>query len=137
MAGFLYLRDPLFLICSAGYALNQIWLKPHWHAPFLHNHLNDLLLIPCALPPVLFLHRLLGIRPSSAFPRFFEMLLHLAVWSVVVEIFGPRWVKTSTGDPLDILAYSAGAIGAMLWWQGSARRGERELSRRTVRVGKA
>lgn len=122
MARFLYWRDPLFLMSCAAYALNQIWLKPHWRAPFLHNYFNDLFLIPCALPPVLFLHRWLGIRSVNAFPGLFEVVFHLAVWSIVVEILGARWVKTSTADPLDILAYTAGGVGAMLWWRRCARK---------------
>ena len=44
------LRDPLFLVAFAAYALNRWVLKPHTHSVFIHGYFNDLWLIPAALP---------------------------------------------------------------------------------------
>jgi hypothetical protein len=57
MTRFAYLRDRLFLTACAAYAVNRLWLKhtlPGW---FLHSYFNDLLLIPAALPLVLWIQR--------------------------------------------------------------------------------
>jgi hypothetical protein len=85
-------------------------------AGFLHSGFNDLWLIPCALPPVLWLQSRLGLRPRDATPACAEIFLHLAFWSMLFEWIGPRYVARATGDPADVAAYAAGAILAALWW---------------------
>lgn len=116
MRRFGYFRDPLFLVCSAAYGLNQLVLKPHFRTRFLHSHFNDLLVIPCALPPLLQLHRWLKLRNNDGLPSPSEVILHLVVWSIVMEIVGPRYVRWVTGDPWDIVSYAVGATLAFLWW---------------------
>ena len=120
MKRFGYWRDPLFLICCGLYALNRWGVKPHVHSPFLHGQFNDLLLIPCALPLVLWLQRRLGLRKHGAPPTFSEIALHLLVWSVVCEGLGPRFMHT-TGDVWDVVAYTAGGLLAWVWWHNPAR----------------
>lgn len=115
MKQFGYWRDPLFLLCCALYALNRWALKPYLPSGFLHGQFNDLLLIPCALPLVLWLQRQIGLRRHDAPPRFREIGFHLAVWSVLFELVGPRFLPV-TGDPLDVLAYFAGGALAAVWW---------------------
>ena len=117
MPQFRYLRDPLCLLGCAAYALNRWVVKPHVPLGFLHSHFNDLWLIPCALPPILWLHRQLGLRQLDLAPQISEITLHLIVWAVLCEWMGPRFVTHATGDPLDVLAYALGAVLAGLWWQ--------------------
>ncbi|MEI7774736.1 MAG: hypothetical protein WCK17_08155 [Verrucomicrobiota bacterium] len=71
---FRYLADPLFLGAVMLYALNRWWWKPRFGDafPFLHDHFNDCLLIPVALPPLLWI-----------FPRFFR--LGTADWGDVLS----------------------------------------------------
>lgn len=116
MPAFRYLRDPLFLCGCAAYALNRVLLKPHLAAPFLHAHFNDLWLIPCALPVFLWLHRRLGWRTHDEPPRLSEIFLHLAIWSLLFEWLGPKFMPHTTADFGDVLAYVVGALGAFLWW---------------------
>jgi hypothetical protein len=113
-------RDPLFLAGCGLYAVNRWLVKPHVHSPFLHGHFNDLLLIPCALPPVLWLQRHLSLREHDTAPTPGEIAFHLAVWSVLFEVIGPRIMQV-TGDPLDVLAYVAGGLVAGAWWHLTAR----------------
>jgi hypothetical protein len=115
MKRFGYWRDPLFLLCCALYVLNRWFLKPHLHSGFLHGQFNDLLLIPCALPLVLWLQRKLGLRRHDLSPSIGEIVGHLLIWSVLFEAIGPR-VLHVTGDPLDVLAYFVGGASAALWW---------------------
>lgn len=117
MRRFLYLRDPLFLTGCAAYVINRWLVKPYMHTGFFHSHFNDLWLIPCALPPVLWLHRRLGLRSQDNVPQFSEIITHLILWSILLEWIGPKFVPHTTGDPLDVIAYAAGAAMAGLWWQ--------------------
>jgi hypothetical protein len=112
-----YLRDRLFLLGCLLYALNRWGLKPRIHNAFLHDHFNDSLLIACALPPLLYLHRLLKLRAHDCPPTPAEIGFHLAVWSVLFEVIGPRIMPHATGDPWDVVAYVVGGILAGLWWQ--------------------
>src|SRR5439155_1017652 len=41
-------------------AAHRWGLKPRLHSLFLHGYFNALFLIPCALPPILWLHRRFG-----------------------------------------------------------------------------
>ena len=120
MKRFGYLRDPLFLLAVMGYALNRFVLKPLVSEPFLHGHFNDLLLMPAALPVVLWGQRLVGLRENDLAPTWMEMAAHLVVWSVVCELIGPFWLRHGTADVWDVAAYAAGGVAACLWWNRSA-----------------
>ncbi|HLP78060.1 MAG TPA: hypothetical protein VK327_14215 [Candidatus Paceibacterota bacterium] len=117
MKRFGYLRDPAFALCSAAYAVNRWLVKPHVHNQFLRFHFNDLLLIPCALPPLLLLQRRLRLRTHDGFPTPSEITLNFIVWSILFEIVGPHFVHRATGDAWDVIAYGIGAVFAGLWWQ--------------------
>ena len=110
------MRDPLFLGCCALYALNRWAVKPHFHGAFIHSWFNDALLIPCALPVVLCVHAWLGWREQEAMPGAWEIITHLAGWSVLFEVIGPRLLHHATGDVLDVVAYTVGAAAAYVWW---------------------
>ena len=72
--------------------------------------------MPCALPPLLFLQRRLGLRTDDRVPSPGEITLYLIVWSVLFEVIGPHITRRATGDPLDVIAYVMGGIVAGLWW---------------------
>ncbi len=117
---FRYLRDPLFLFCLALYFVNRFLLKKIWLSGFVHEHLNDLICIPFWVPIMLFLQRRLGLRPDDAVPRAAEVLIPLVLWSWIFEVIlpGTEWGRAfSVADPLDVLAYTAGALGAAVFWQ--------------------
>lgn len=113
---FRYWRDPLFLIAVGGYALNRWALKPWVDSSFLHGQFNDLLLIPAALPVLLWCQRRIGVRDHDRSPTGMEIALHLGVWSVVCEWVGPVLLGRGTSDPWDVVVYTLGAIGAGCWW---------------------
>lgn len=107
----------MFLIGLGLYVLNQLVLKQLFAVSFLHQHLNDCLLIACALPPVLWGHEQLGLREAGRPPSVVEVIGHLLVWSVLMEWLGPMWMSWTTADPMDIVAYWAGGFVALAWWQ--------------------
>ena len=76
MNSFRYLSDRLFLASCALYAGNRWLLKQHVRSAFLHNHFNDLLLIPCALPPLLWMQRKLHLRDNDNLPSISEITLN-------------------------------------------------------------
>lgn len=111
--------DPVFW-CGVGvYVLNRWVLKPHMpHNSFFHGHLNDILLVPGALPPVCFLYRALGLRRQKKDPTWSEIGLHLVIWSLFFEWLGPWLFHQGTRDRWDVVSYAIGAIIAGLLWNG-------------------
>lgn len=119
MKRFGYALDPLCVIACGLYALNRWWLRQYVGGPFLHGYFNDLLLIPAALPFLLWLQRKIGVRDNDGRPRWREIALHLAVWSFVAEAVMPHLNHHTTGDWRDVIAYTVGALAAGAWWQWS------------------
>lgn len=117
MKRFGYGRDALALTAMVLYALNRWVVKPHAHAGFLHDHFNDMLLIPAALPLILWVQRRLGWRAHDAAPTAGEIALHLGIWTAICEGVGPHFVAHATADWRDGVAYLAGALAAGLWWR--------------------
>jgi hypothetical protein len=113
---FRYALDPLSLASSAGYAVLRWVIKPRAGPGFFHNHATDLLLIPAALPLVLWLQHWLGWRAHDRPPDFGEILLHLAVWGLISEALGPWLFHHGTGDWRDLLAYAAGGLLGYVFW---------------------
>ena len=125
MKRFGYVFDPLFLICCALYAVNRWLIKPHCHLAFFQYWFNDVLLIPCALPPLLLAHRWLRLRPHDLPPTAGEVTAHVIGWSILFELIGPRIMPT-TGDPWDVVAYACGGAAAFFCWRRWYRGGEEE-----------
>jgi hypothetical protein len=112
---FWFHRDPLFLLGCAAYALNRLWLCARTSSPFWHGHFNDLWLIPCALPPLLWAHHRLGWRNDQP-PTLSEVTGHLLVWSLLFEGIGPHFIGHATGDWRDVVCYWVGGLLAWVWW---------------------
>ena len=113
-----------------AYCLNRFLVAPQFGGafPFLREHFNDSLLIPSALPLIYWLRFRLGLRETDAPPRWRDVLLWCAAWSLIFEWFGPRFLHYSVGDWGDVAAYFAGGTLAALWWDlGWNRRGKREM----------
>jgi hypothetical protein len=111
-------RDRLFVVGCGAYALNRWLLKPHCRSAFLHSYFNDLWLIPCALPLLLFVHWRLGLRQDGP-PTLPETVGHLLIWSILFEWWGPHLMPRTTRDLLDVLCYWAGGLAAWIWWNRS------------------
>ena len=112
-----YARDPVCVIACACYGANRWVLPAALRGAFMRNYFDDVLLIPAALPLVLWLHARLGLRPAGAKPRWSEILLHVIVWSVAAEVIAPHLLSRATGDPWDAVAYASGAFAAGLIWR--------------------
>jgi hypothetical protein len=113
---FRYAADPLCLLACVAYATVRWLLRYRLPAGFWHDQFTDLLLIPAALPVMLWLQRRLGLRTSDARPSWSEIGFHFAVWSVAAEFAAPLLFKSATGDWRDVLAYGCGAVLAGGWW---------------------
>jgi len=113
---FQFLKDPVFLIALVLFLINELVLKRFFSHPFLHSYFNDLLLIPCALPILLELHVMLGLRRENLAPTTGEVVGHLAIWCVLFEVVGPRIANHATGDWRDIMVYCVGGLIAWALW---------------------
>ena len=117
---FLYLRDPLFLVCVATYFVNRLVLKKIWTSGFVHEHLNDLICIPFWVPIMLFAQRRLGLRDQDGRPSASELVIPLVIWSWMFEIILPRtefFGNWCVADYLDVMYYALGALLAALFWR--------------------
>lgn len=113
---FRYGLDPVCLAACALYATNRWMIPAAAKGTFLRGHFDDLLLVPAALPLMLWLQRALGLRRNDAPPRWNEISFHLMVWGVIAEFVTPHLTAHATGDWRDLLAYAVGAVVAGLWW---------------------
>src|SRR4030095_6881567 len=101
-----YWLDPVCLLACAAYALNRFVFAPLTPpGSFWRSHFDDLLLIPAALPLVLWLQRRLGWRSHDRPPGAAEILVHLGLWTLIAEVLGPRWLHRGTADWRDSVAY--------------------------------
>jgi hypothetical protein len=116
MKPFGYWRDPVCLIACGLYALNRFWLRARVGGDFLIGYFNDLLLLPAALPWVLWVQRKLRVRAHDRYPGWGEILLHLIVWAVIAEAVLPRFASSAVADWADVVAYSVGAAFAGIGW---------------------
>jgi hypothetical protein len=118
---FAYLGDGLFLAACVLYAANRWLLKPLApHGP-LGWWFSDLLLIPCALPVLLWIERKLGLRRHDRPPGAGEIAWLLVLWSVLFEAVAPRLLPHATADWRDVVAYAAGGLLAWAWWNRPTR----------------
>ena len=120
---FQYLADPLFLAACLLYLANRFVLKPAFDLPFLANHFNDLLLVPCAIPVLLGVYRSLGLRAGDASPRLAEIVPVLLLWSALFEWAGPSLVSAAVGDWRDVAVYWVGGAAAWWFWRSRAEAG--------------
>lgn len=137
MRRFDYLQDGLFILALSTYAVNRLLILPHlggffrshlsWSWSFVHSHLDDLLMMPAALPVVLWIQRQLRWRAHDGPPGWDEMAGHLILWSVICKFVGPRYLHIGVADPWDVLCFAVGGVGACAWWniKGGRRPGVR------------
>lgn len=116
MKKFRYIFDPLCLAAVLAYAVNRWLLLPNVSSMFLHGTFDDLLLIPAALPPVLWIQRQWQWRTHDRPPTPAEILGHWAIWSIVCEGLAPLIFSRAVADLHDVTAYAAGALLAGILW---------------------
>lgn len=112
-----FLKDKLFIISVILYLINSLTIRMGINNNyFMRNYFNDLLLIPVALPIVLYLIKLFKFRNDN-YPSFSEIFICLIVWSIMFEFVGPKIMNKGTADIYDVLAYSVGAIISYAIWR--------------------
>ncbi len=111
-----FFRDPMWMVAMACYASHRCW---QWYFPgagWMDSYWNDFLMLPCALPLILWLYGLLGLRDDSIKPLGIEILGHGILWGLMAEMVGPLVFDHSVGDPWDLVAYAAGGLVLYLRW---------------------
>ena len=87
-----------------------------WRYKFCNYYLNDLLLVPVVVPIILFFSKILKIRDIYSPPKFLEIIVPLAMWSIAFELVGPFYFGKGISDPFDVLAYFLGGLISWLIW---------------------
>lgn len=116
---FRYYLDPVHLTCLGVYWIHRLVIRRHCEYAILNSYLNDLLVVPVVLPPMLWVMRELTLRRHDEPPSFSEIMIPIFVWSVLFEILLPRIPMDPQrffADPVDVLAYLLGGILAGLKW---------------------
>ncbi len=114
---FRYALDPACWVGALCYGANSVFLHVRPSEGFFASYWNDLWMVPCALPLILWVHRCLGWRDSGAYPTVGEIVGHWLLWSLLAEGLGPRWMAHAVADPWDVVAYGMGALLAGVWWR--------------------
>lgn len=114
-----YWRDPLFVGVVVLYFINRFVLKPFLPNVVSEGYVNDLICIPFWVPIMVWGMRRVGWRDDDDPPRIEEVVIPLIVWAAVFELWLPRtavFAGVAVNDPVDIVCYAAGALGAMVFW---------------------
>jgi hypothetical protein len=117
---FAYLKDRLFLACFLAYWAHRFLAAFGLSTPFLRSYLNDLICIPFWVPIMVWTARRLGWRRHDGVPNAMEVLIPLLLFAIIFEILAPNcwWYHIPTiADPLDVLAYTFGALAAVAFWR--------------------
>ncbi len=121
MLNYCFWKDKLFLISSLIYFFNTYYLKHLIKVDFFQNYLNDILLIPCALPPLIYLYVKLKLRNQKSFPTTLEVFSFFIFSSFVFECLGPKYLNKGVADYFDILAYAIGGIISNYFWNKNSK----------------
>lgn len=113
------LKDPFWMVSIACYAFHKCWQLVSPGSGWMDHYWNDLWMLPCALPMILSLYVVLGLREPTACPTWAEILWHGVLWGLMAEFVGPLLFKHSVGDPWDLLAYAVGGVVFFCRWHFS------------------
>lgn len=113
---FSILKHPLFIICALLFGINQILERYfHYHLPYIHAYLDDLLCMPVLLSILLFLQRSITLRNPNYTFHIAHIIVAIITCSLYFEVYLPYYYPTKyIADPLDIIAY---CIGGFVFWK--------------------
>ena len=97
-------------VCVVVYAVNRFWLKSVTDSRFVHNYLNDLLAMGVLLPYCNSLIRICN-RPDLLLMTWQRVLPFAILGGIFWEYVTPMYLSRSVSDPIDLICYSAGAMG--------------------------
>ena len=101
---------PQLFIGSILYWIHRFFLIfPVYNKSFFRGFFPDYLALVVCIPIFTTSQKWFRLRRKNKI-YFFEMLGYVLLFSIYFEIIGPKYIKTFTGDYLDILAYFLGGI---------------------------
>lgn len=105
----MYRLSRLFWISATLFLVHQI-VEKFWSIPYVHAYLDDVLAPPIVLGLALaFFQNIFPADPDFRI-SWYWVLGFVAWYSFLFEWYFPKMDSRHYSDPLDILAYSAGAL---------------------------
>ncbi len=108
------LADPLFIVCCLLFILSQLLQYSVMEVSFVSSYLDDLLVVPVVLPPILVALRWIFKNPTLQIELGMLITLVLML-SILFEGLLPALNDKYTRDVFDILCYILGALCYWYW----------------------
>ena len=119
-----YLKDPVFRGALALYSVTLLVRLTVGGGRFIEGYVNDLLCVGVWVPVLVWTTQRLNLRGYDGPPTGGEVAAAVIVWSVMFELLLPRCPGIGSrhvADPLDVVAYAAGALVCALAWRSLYR----------------
>ena len=104
------ITHPFFIGSLLAYAVLFVLKKTGNHIPLLSDHGADLLAMPVVLSIALWAVRLTDSDRKRYTFRWYHIAFAAALYGFLFEWLFPRLSDRHTADPIDLLAYAAGAL---------------------------
>ena len=105
-----YLLNPVLVVCTLVFAINQVFDHTGVYIPFVHAYLDDFLTLPLSGALILFVQRFLTYRnPAYVLPVWQVAFLWL-VFSVWFEWYLPQQSAAYVQNGWDVVAYALGGV---------------------------
>ena len=105
-----YLLNPVLVVCTLVFAINQVFDHTGVYIPFVHAYLDDFLTLPLSGALILFVQRFLTYRnPAYVLPVWQVAFLWL-VFSVWFEWYLPQQSAAYVQNGWDVMAYALGGV---------------------------
>ena len=105
-----YLFQPVLLVCTAVFIINQIFDHTGVYIPFVHAYLDDFLTLPLSGALILLVQRFVVYRHPSYVLPVWQVVFLWAVFSVWFEWYLPEQSAAYVRNGWDVVAYALGGV---------------------------
>jgi len=103
-------RNPVFLTALFLFVVTHLLKFIGISFTFANAYLDDLVCFPLLLTGILAFHRSVQFRNSAYVLPLGHLAFGVVFYGILFEVILPALQSSSIADPLDVIAYSTGAI---------------------------